>query len=187
MGCELLLNALTVHWGISLGDTSSQKLMWSTYLVYTPTIVLFWFVVMLTRGITSLDHSVFKLHGPHAPAFEPLMQQTWARPPESVLGKLEMMRAALIQFNKETFGRIHRRKRRVEQRLNGVQRELKWRQTESLLHLEKSLREEYEQTLLQEELLWYRKSRENWVNVVIATPNSSILKRLSGERVVCWK
>src|ERR1044072_279711 len=38
-----------------------------------------------------------------------------------------------------------------------------WRETESMVRLETSLREEYEHILLQEELLWYQKSRERWV------------------------
>ena len=37
------------------------------------------------------------------------------------------------------------------------------RETESTLRLEKTLREEYEHILLQEELMWFQKSRENWV------------------------
>ena len=51
----------------------------------------------------------------------------------------------------------------MEQRLQGIQRSMDWRETESMVRLETSLREEYEHILLQEELLWYQKSRERWV------------------------
>src|ERR1044072_4026269 len=91
------------------------------------------------------------------------MRATWDKPPPSIVGKLQNIREASMRFNKETFGNIFRRKKRVEQRLQGVQQELDWRETEAMLRLEHELREEYEEILLQEELMWYQKSREQWV------------------------
>ena len=68
-----------------------------------------------------------------------------------------------MKFNKEVFGNIFKKKRRVEKRLQGVQKSLDWRETEDMLRLERSLRKEYEHILLQEELMWYQESRERWV------------------------
>lgn len=53
----------------------------------------------------------------------------------------------------------------MERRLQGLQHELEAHETESLLRLEKELHEEYNQILVQEELIWYQKSREKWVKL----------------------
>jgi hypothetical protein len=79
------------------------------------------------------------------------------------LERLERMQKASIKFNKEVFGSISHRKWRVEQRLKGVQRDLKRMDLEALKRLEKELHREYEDILPQEEILWYQKSREKWV------------------------
>lgn len=79
------------------------------------------------------------------------------------MGKLDRVKDASLAFNKETFGSINIRKKRVERRLQGVKRELELWEHESIIRLEKMLRHEYEQILLQEEMMWYQKSRERWV------------------------
>ncbi|XP_057419083.1 uncharacterized protein LOC130713326 [Lotus japonicus] len=86
----------------------------------------------------------------------PLIQQT-------VPERLRKVQEAASDFNRTVFGNIHKRKRRVERRLLGIQREMDWRGSEALVRLERNLQKEYGDILYQEEMLWYQKSRENWV------------------------
>ncbi|XP_057426304.1 uncharacterized protein LOC130719710 [Lotus japonicus] len=109
----------------------------------------------------------FRFHAAWAthPAYENVVRGTWEKPPPSLVGKLDNVRMASLAFNTDAFGNITRRKKRVERRLQGLQRELEVRETKSLLRLEKDLREEYEQIMTQEEIYWYQKSREKWVRL----------------------
>ncbi|XP_057426143.1 uncharacterized protein LOC130719539 [Lotus japonicus] len=104
-------------------------------------------------------HAAWTTH----PYFKPLVRETWMKPPPNLVGKLDNIRLASQEFNVNVFGNITRRKKRVERRLQGLQRELEVRESESLLRLEKELQVEYEQILTQEELTWFQKSREKWV------------------------
>lgn len=70
----------------------------------------------------------------------------------------------LEAWNHNTFGHIFRRKKRNSLRLKGVQCSLARKVTESLLKLEAKLKIELVEILLQEELLWQRKYRINWLN-----------------------
>ncbi|XP_019433194.1 PREDICTED: uncharacterized protein LOC109340077 [Lupinus angustifolius] len=97
------------------------------------------------------------------PSFTQLVRDTWSKPPPSLTGKLKNIHDAATVFNKNVFGCINRWKKRVEHRLQGVQKELDYSSSESLCRFERALRKEYDDILFQEELLWYQKSRENWV------------------------
>ncbi|XP_057447664.1 uncharacterized protein LOC130739404 [Lotus japonicus] len=66
------------------------------------------------------------------PSFETVVQHTWEGQGRSLKEKLSNMQEAATKFNKETFGNIHKRKWRVERRLQGVQNELDWNASESL-------------------------------------------------------
>lgn len=83
----------------------------------------------------------FRFHAAWAthPAYEPLILETWQKPPPSLAGKLDNVRVASLAFNTNVFGNITRRKKLVERRLQGVQIELEVRETESMLRLEKAL------------------------------------------------
>ncbi|XP_019197031.1 PREDICTED: uncharacterized protein LOC109190884 [Ipomoea nil] len=76
----------------------------------------------------------------------------------------------LTNWNKEIFGRISQNKKRILARLGGVQRCLANRPSPGLLKLDQKLRIELEISLHQEELLWFQKSREEWIVSVTATP-----------------
>lgn len=49
--------------------------------------------------------------------------------------------------------------------MKGIQRALERVDSRALVKLEQDLQQEYNQILFQEELLWYLKSRENWVKL----------------------
>nr|GMD68491.1 ribonuclease H [Ipomoea batatas] len=70
---------------------------------------------------------------------------------------------ALQRWNKTTFGDIHYRKKIILARLGGVQTRLSVAFHRGLAKLEKKLALEYQEILYQEELLWYQRSRENWI------------------------
>lgn len=81
----------------------------------------------------------------------------------NVQSKLGSVRSDSIAFNRETFGNIFRRKRRIEGRLKGVQRELNVRVTSDLVLFYADLQREYKCVMRREELLWFQKSRDNRV------------------------
>ncbi|XP_019173843.1 PREDICTED: uncharacterized protein LOC109169419 [Ipomoea nil] len=96
------------------------------------------------------------------PKFQDFIGQMW-----STTGELESEKKsvaeALQAWNRNVFGNIFQRKNRTLARLKGVQRCLCTKVTPNLLRLERKLREELENTLYQEELLWYQRSREEWI------------------------
>ncbi|KAL0006038.1 hypothetical protein SO802_013599 [Lithocarpus litseifolius] len=69
----------------------------------------------------------------------------------------------VTSWNKNSFGNIHAKKRRVIARLYGVQRSLSARPSASLIELENNLHRELEIILDQERDLWALKSRINWM------------------------
>ena len=76
---------------------------------------------------------------------------------------LNKVRENSISFNQEVSGNIFQREKHIEKSLKGIQICLE--RVDSLRHslVEKDLQREYSHILFQEEMLWYQKSRENWV------------------------
>lgn len=91
------------------------------------------------------------------------MQHTWSSIGGDALFKLKGVRDQSLIFNRDTFGNIFRNKRRVETGIRGIHNILDSHLFSDLIQLEKTLQREYSSILAQEELLWYQKSRENWV------------------------
>ena len=89
-----------------------------------------------------------------------MVENAWRRDFPNVVNSLDGVRIDSLIFNKEVFGDIFRRKRLLEARIAGIQRSLEELHSESLVRLEGELRREYNQVLLQEEMLWFQKSRE---------------------------
>lgn len=90
------------------------------------------------------------------------MEKEWKRKSD-LTTELKEFSQKLIAWNKDTFGNIFQRKNRNIIRLEGVQRLLERQVTESLLKLEMNLRAELKDLLLQEEVLWLQKSRNEWL------------------------
>ena len=84
------------------------------------------------------------------PLFENVFTQNWASE-LSLNTNLSKFTEVIILWNKETFGNIFHRKRRVEARLAGIQKALASRPSAHLLALEKELREKYWVIIQQEE------------------------------------
>lgn len=62
---------------------------------------------------------------------------------------------SLSKWNYSTFGNIHRRKKKLIARIEGVQRCLNYQPRNRLIKLESKLRKELDKVLEQEELLWF--------------------------------
>ncbi|XP_019184862.1 PREDICTED: uncharacterized protein LOC109179839 [Ipomoea nil] len=71
--------------------------------------------------------------------------------------------ATLSTWNKETFGNVFKRKKTLASRISGIQKCLATSYHKGLVKLDLKLREELEVTLQQEELIWFQKSREEWI------------------------
>jgi len=93
-------------------------------------------------------------------------------------------------WNREVFGDIFHRKKRIEARLRGIQTSIADRQNEYLLNLECQLRQEYFEVLQYEEEFWSVKSRYNWLiqgdrNTRFFHTSALIQRRRN--RIVCLK
>lgn len=97
------------------------------------------------------------------PRYLDVVKNAWRSGNEDITRKLDRVRAESTTFNSEVFGDIFRRKRHIEARLKGVQRELNLRATSDLSQFEAHLQKEYRSVLRQEELIWYQKARDNRV------------------------
>lgn len=73
------------------------------------------------------------------------------------------LQGSVQEWNKTVFGNIFDRKRRLIKRLENVAHRLTMRPSIDLEIAQKRLWGEYEQVLVQEELLWYQKSRSKWL------------------------
>jgi len=91
------------------------------------------------------------------------VSNSWSSSNHNITASLDKVRENSINFNKEVFGNIFQRKKHNEKRLKGIQTYLE--RVDSLRHTlsEKDLQREYNHILFQEEMLWYQKSRDNWV------------------------
>ncbi|GAU41508.1 hypothetical protein TSUD_302460 [Trifolium subterraneum] len=97
--------------------------------------------------------------------YSTLVERAWNSSNHNIVTALNTVKHDSINFNHEVFGNIFRRKRHIESRLKGVQSYLE--RVDSLSHvlLEKELQREYNHILFQEEMLWFQKSREQWVKL----------------------
>jgi hypothetical protein len=97
------------------------------------------------------------------PDYENLVDRTWSNSYGNVVRKLDEVKKQSIIFNRDTFGNIFKRKRQLEARIKGVHIELDGCPRSDLINLEMDLQRQYSIVLEEEELLWYQKSRENWI------------------------
>ena len=66
-------------------------------------------------------------------------------------------------MNQNCFGNIFKRKRVLVAKINGAMRALERNLNPFLFNLKQHLLNEYNQTLLQEELFWFQKAKSNWI------------------------
>ncbi|XP_019200262.1 PREDICTED: uncharacterized protein LOC109193892 [Ipomoea nil] len=91
-----------------------------------------------------------------------VVKRAWI-PGATVQGNINNVQAHLITWNKEVFGSITTRKRILLARIAGIQRALATSFHRGLLKLEGKLKSALEEVLYQEELMWFQRSREEWI------------------------
>ncbi|XP_031119046.1 uncharacterized protein LOC116022462 [Ipomoea triloba] len=94
--------------------------------------------------------------------FMNFVRRSWADDKHLEENKNAMAKALPI-WNRDTFGNVFHRKKRLLARIKGVQQRLASQVRNDLLRLERKLRKELQTTLYQEELIWFQRSREEWI------------------------
>lgn len=104
------------------------------------------------------------------PSFPKVVNQTW-RKERKLSENIESFAKEASLWNKNHFGNIFAKKKRIMARLNGVQKVLAINPSPSLAHLENHLLEELDKVIGQETELWALKARMNWL--VLGDRNTS--------------
>lgn len=81
------------------------------------------------------------------------------------MASLKNFTEKLVEWNRDTFGNIFWRKKKLNRQMEGVSKAMETRLTVGLLKLERNLKREWAYLLLQEELLWLQKSRIDWLRL----------------------
>ncbi|XP_052114154.1 uncharacterized protein LOC127745460 [Arachis duranensis] len=97
------------------------------------------------------------------PLFRNVVDTAWNRGALDVVKCLLEVQKDATSFNKKVFGNVFVKKGELERLLNDVQITLESREDQQLRIKEQVLHQELNAVLLQEELLWYQKSREQWM------------------------
>lgn len=94
--------------------------------------------------------------------FPSWVEKEWVRSgdlPQSLKHFLEKPEA----WNRVVFGSIHKRKRWLRGRLDGIMRALDTAPTVSLIKLKRRLKKQWMEVLMQEEIMWMQRSRVDWL------------------------
>lgn len=93
--------------------------------------------------------------------FVDIVQKGWDK--SSWRENIESFTSAASEWNIKRVGNIMYKKNKLLKRIEGVEKARSRRDSQYLLQVEKDLWKEYNKVLAQEELLWYQKSRCNWL------------------------
>ena len=99
------------------------------------------------------------------PSFPNLVHDSWTKFPQNVPLAIHDFTNRVTTWNRQVFGNIFHRKRRLLARLNGIQKALSFRPCLALLELEKELTLQYQNILHLEEEFWSLKSWLQWTNL----------------------
>ena len=94
--------------------------------------------------------------------FPEFMENNWKQDAE-LSHNLKVFTVEVKKWNQNYFGNIFKSKRCLVSRINGVHRALERCPNPFLFNLEQQLLNEYNQTLLQEELIQFQEARSNWI------------------------
>ena len=92
------------------------------------------------------------------------LEENWKDSNDFLSSSKEFM-SKRIEWKNTIFGDINKRKKRAWARLNGIQQRLAIFPSLNLLKLDKKIKLELEAILNQEELLWFQKSRSDWLGL----------------------
>ncbi|XP_010666466.1 uncharacterized protein LOC104883619 [Beta vulgaris subsp. vulgaris] len=94
--------------------------------------------------------------------FSEFMEHNWDKT-APLVSHLAVMAEKLQDWNSSQFHNIFKQKRMLMARISGVQCCLAVSRSRDLIKLEAKLRKNLDEVLAQEELLWYQKSRVEWI------------------------
>ncbi|GKV16725.1 hypothetical protein SLEP1_g27324 [Rubroshorea leprosula] len=95
--------------------------------------------------------------------FPTVFSRAWTQHPTDIKQAISSTSDACIVWGKESFGDIFRKKRLLQARLVGLQNFPRYDYSLNLQTLEKKLLSDYQQVLFEEEVLWFQKSRVEWI------------------------
>ncbi|KAF7831333.1 ribonuclease H [Senna tora] len=95
--------------------------------------------------------------------FGTLIKESW-KEEEQANTMLTKLTPVLLQWNKNIFGNIFKRKKRLISIIEGIQRVANHCENRFLYKLENDLKNELDEVLKQEEILWFQKSRGQWIH-----------------------
>ncbi|RYR39566.1 hypothetical protein Ahy_A09g045127 isoform B [Arachis hypogaea] len=98
----------------------------------------------------------------HQPNFKEFVKQEW-NINQNLNPTLYHLKGKLQDWNKDTFGNIFKQKRKIMNRLKGIQRHTTYGKNKFLDRLEANLHQEMEEILKKEEIFWFQKSRAQWI------------------------
>lgn len=90
------------------------------------------------------------------------MNRSWNTTSDST-SALVSLATDLENWNKDVFGNIFARKRKLERRIEGTRRQLALAISDHYIELEHKLCTELEEVLQQEQVLWFQKSRTDFL------------------------
>ena len=95
--------------------------------------------------------------------FSAVVREAWTRMDDNLEGAISCFTDRAQKWNKEIFGNVFLRKKKILNRLLGIQKALAHRPSSFLIDLQEQVTEEYNQILILEEEMWAMKSRTNWI------------------------
>ncbi|XP_028101054.1 uncharacterized protein LOC114300374 [Camellia sinensis] len=146
------------EWCTLFPDGTVQNLR-RTYSDHSP-------LIAYTEGISKLSpcNRPFRFEAAWLshPQYRDVIYSSWDHNQSLSTNLLQVANDSLI-WNKEIFGNIFKSKRCLLSRIEGIQKALANHFSHNLFLLEKDLIRQFNKTLLQEEILWFQKSRVNWI------------------------
>nr|GLL39690.1 uncharacterized protein LOC109163410 [Ipomoea trifida] len=95
--------------------------------------------------------------------YKTLWNNVWNDPNRDLLSTIAEVTSQSKEWNKNVFGNIFKRKANLQARIKGVQESVYYPNSKGLQVLENKLIAKLDQVLVEEELLWFQKSRRQWV------------------------
>ena len=95
--------------------------------------------------------------------FQEFVREKWDST-TSLVPALDKLATELKVWNRDIFGNIFQQKKRLLARIAGVQKALSTNKNHGLIKLETHLRRDLDEILEREEILWYQKSRIDWIS-----------------------
>ncbi|XP_021761807.1 uncharacterized protein LOC110726644 [Chenopodium quinoa] len=94
--------------------------------------------------------------------FKEFVSQKWDSN-GTLMSSLSKLSTDLQCWNRDVFGNVFKQKRNLMARIAGVQRKLAEKSYRGLIKLEARLRKDLDEILDREEIIWYQKSRVDWL------------------------